>query len=112
MIKISVSQASKLIGISRKEMQKNIKSGRVQTHEGLITLDSLKRAYPALDLDQDSSKIIKRTNSIKEDSFYKKNKDELFRSEREKKLGSLIHELQETIKKQEKMINKLQNRGK
>lgn len=107
MIKISLSQAAKIIGISRKSIQNDIKGGRIQTHEGLITLDSLKRAYPLLDLDQDSARIIKKTERIKKDSFKNKNKKNIFREEREQQLLDIISELKKIIDEQKEIITNL-----
>lgn len=110
MIKISVSQAARIIGISRKEIQQEILGGSIQTHEGLVTLDSLKRAYPMLDLDQDSSKIIKKVDKIKHEAFKNKNKSNIIREEREQHLLNIISELKKTVATQNILISKLKEK--
>lgn len=109
MIKISTSQAARLLHISREEIQKSIKEGRVQTHEGLVTLDSLKRAYPEADLDQDSSKIFKRAQSIKENATKNKSKSKAAISENEVFLKNIISDLNKRILELESTIHKLLN---
>ena len=107
MIKISTSQAARLLHIPRDEMQKSIKEGRVQTHEGLVTLDSLKRAYPEADLDQDSSKIFIRTQSIKENASKNKSKSKIAINDNEAFLKNVISDLNEKITKLEGTITRL-----
>lgn len=107
MIKISVSQASKIIGVSRREMQLDIYNGKIQTHEGLVTMDSLQRAYPLLDLNQDSSKIIKRADNIKKAAVKNKNKENILRSDRDIFYKEKIIELQKIIKEKNRTIQEL-----
>ena len=85
MINISVSQASKLIGVSRKQIQDDIKCGILHTHEGLVNIDSLNRAYPNTDLDCDFTRVKDKYERIKKDAVLKINKEITNRDEREKK---------------------------
>ena len=105
MVRISVNQAAKLIGLTRDEIQNDIFKGIIQTHEGLVTMDSLKRAYPHADLDQDSSKIVKRTEEIKKNAFKLKNKSNIIHTENETKLLQIIDDLRKKITYLENQIN-------
>lgn len=105
MVRISVNQAAKLIGLTRDEIQNDIFKGTIQTHEGLVTMDSLKRAYPHVDLNQDSSKIVKRTEEIKKNASKFKNKSNIIHTENETKLLQIIEDLKNKIIDLENQIN-------
>ena len=94
MINISVSQATKLIGVRRKQIQDDIKCGILHTHEGLVNIDSLQRAYPNIDLDCDFTRVKDKYDKIKKDALLKINKEINNRDEREKELLELIDQLQ------------------
>jgi hypothetical protein len=51
MVKLSVSKAARMLGISRFDIQDQINSGKLQTHEGYVTIDSLRLAYPNAGVD-------------------------------------------------------------
>jgi CDP-4-dehydro-6-deoxyglucose reductase len=44
--KLSLSQAARLIGITRKQIQQKIQQGLLAVMEGYVTLEDLKKAYP------------------------------------------------------------------
>ena len=41
MVKLSVSQAARQLGISRGDIQNQINLGKLQTHEGYVTTESI-----------------------------------------------------------------------
>jgi len=64
MVKLSVSKAAKILGISRFDIQDQINSGKLQTHEGYVTVDSLRLAYPSLSFDSEQDKRLKKMQQI------------------------------------------------
>ncbi len=71
MIKLSVSQAARRLGISRREIQQQINNGTLHTHEGYVTTDSIRLAYPKSNLYSEQDKKIKRYEQIQKDAVYK-----------------------------------------
>jgi len=110
MIKISVSQAAKRLHLSRKEVQKQISTGTLQTHEGYVTLDSIRLAYPTKSIVLDTTDIIEKTKKIKENSSFTKAKKQFKESETESKLKSIIVDLKIKIKRLEKELSTLRNK--
>jgi hypothetical protein len=104
-IRISVSQTAKLVGLTRKQVQCDIHKGILQTHEGLVTMDSLYRAYPNCCLDTDSSKTIARLNDIKDNAFFNKNKSEAIRSANEDALLVIVKRLNNRLREAEREVN-------
>ena len=95
MVKISVNKASRIIGATRSQIQMDIQSGILDSHEGMISVDSLNRAYPGVSIDLDCESLIAKANRIKENAFYNKNKKTLIDKVNEDKLRDAIVELQE-----------------
>lgn len=71
MVKLSVSKAAKMLGISRFDIQNQINSGKLQTHEGYVTTDSLRLAYPNVNLNSEEDQHIQKMQQIKNDALYK-----------------------------------------
>jgi dGTP triphosphohydrolase len=71
MVKLSVSKAAKMLGINRHAIQAQINSGKLQTHEGYVTVDSLRLAYPSLNFDSEQDKRLKKMQQIKENAIFK-----------------------------------------
>lgn len=105
MIKISVSQAAKLIGLSRKQVQSDIQKGILHTHEGLVTMDSLYRAYPNCCIDTDGAKTIARLNDIKDAAVFNKNKSEVIHSANEDALLVIVKRLNNRLKEAEREVD-------
>ena len=64
MVKLSVSKAARMLGISRFDIQGQINSGKLQTHEGYVTTDSLRLAYPNTNLHSEQDKRIQKMQQI------------------------------------------------
>ena len=65
MIKLSVSQAARRLGISRREIQQQINNGTLHTHEGYVTTDSIRLAYPKSNLYSEQDKKLNDMNRSK-----------------------------------------------
>ncbi len=69
MVKISVSQAARMLGVSRTELQKKISSNKINTHEGYLTIKDVKLAYPYFIDNLEQDLLIKKAQRIKEDAI-------------------------------------------
>ena len=67
---LTLSRAARLIGVTRGMLQKRIKNGELQTHEGLVSIESLQVVYPDTKFAEDL--MIERINQIKEEAFAKR----------------------------------------
>lgn len=107
MIKISISKAAKMLDIPRKNIQKDIFDGILDTHEGLVTLDSINRAYPNKILDLDSQRKIDKAEEIKKNAVSKIYNTKIIEKENEKHLKDKIRDLNKQIyllKKENNML--------
>ncbi len=105
MIKLSVSKAAKMLGISRFDIQDQINSGKLQTHEGYVTTDSLRLAYPNASLDSEQDRHIQKMQQIKDDALFKASAIDVAQTQSEKAFMGVIHGLktqlyQEQLKNQ------------
>ena len=101
MIKLSVSKAARMLGISRFDIQDQINSGKLHTHEGYVTTDSLRLAYPNISFHSEQDEHIKKMQKIKNDAMYKSNVAIEIQSENEKALITIIAALKAKLYKEE-----------
>ncbi len=105
MVKLSVSKAAKMLGISRFDIQAQINNGKLHTHEGYVTIDSLRLAYPNVSVHSEQDKHIQKMQQIKDNAMFKASAIEAAQTENEKAFMSVIAGLktklyQEEIKNQ------------
>ncbi len=93
MVKLSVSQAARKLGVSRGDIQDQINSGKLQTHEGYVTTDSIRLAYPSASLHSEQDKHIRRMQQIQADAIYKSGSVDSVVKENEKAFKSVIASL-------------------
>jgi len=105
MIKLSVSQAARRLGISRREIQQQINNGTLHTHEGYVTTDSIRLAYPKSNLYSEQDKKIKRYEQIQKDAVYKSAASDAVHAENEKILIETLTKLKNELNN-EKLKNK------
>jgi len=101
MVKLSVSRAARMLGISRFDIQDQINSGKLQTHEGYVTTDSLRLAYPNMSLHSEQDEHIKKMQKIKNDAMFKTNVNDSIHSENEVALTTVIATLKTKLYKEE-----------
>ena len=101
MVKLSVSKAARMLGISRFDIQDQINSGKLQTHEGYVTTDSLRLAYPNASLHSEQDKRIQKMQQIKNDAIYKSGSVDTAHAENEKAYISAIAALKSKLYKEE-----------
>ncbi|RUA05097.1 MAG: hypothetical protein DSY43_05435 [Gammaproteobacteria bacterium] len=101
MIKLSVSKAARMLGISRFDIQNQINNGKLQTHEGYVTTDSLRLAYPNSNLDSEEDQHIQKMQRIKDEAMNKIEADVVARSENEKTYLGIIGTLRAKLAQEE-----------
>jgi len=101
MVKLSVSKAARMLGISRFDIQAQINSGKLQTHEGYVTTDSLRLAYPNISLHSEQDKRLEKMQQIKNDAVYKSGSVDTAHAENEKTYISAITALKSRLYKEE-----------
>ncbi len=72
MIKISVSQAARMLCVSRTNLQKKISGNKINTHEGYLTMQDIKLAYPDFTHNVEQDLLIKKSQAIKENATKRK----------------------------------------
>ena len=93
MIKLSVSQAARKLGVSRGQIQDQINSGKLQTHEGYVTTDSIRLAYPNASFHSEQDQHIQKMQRIQADAIYKSGAADAMIRENEKVLMGAISKL-------------------
>lgn len=101
MIKLSVSKAARMLGISRFDIQNQINNGKLQTHEGYVTIDSLRLAYPNTSLDSEQDRRIQKMQQIKNAAIMKMEVDTITHNENEKAYMDIITNLKSKLYKEE-----------
>ncbi len=101
MIKLSVSKAARMLGVSRFDIQNQINNGKLQTHEGYVTTDSLRLAYPNASLNSEQDKRIQKMQQIKNNAMHKIETDNAIRSANEKVYHGVITNLKSKLYKEE-----------
>jgi DNA gyrase/topoisomerase IV subunit A len=70
---LSVSQASRLVGVPRRIIQQHIQEGLLNAFEGHIRLSELRKAFP--DADDQKSGMVEKVRRIREAAASKANRD-------------------------------------
>lgn len=70
---LSVSQASRMVGVPRRLLQQHIQEGRLTAFEGHIRMSELHKAYPQADSDR--SGMLEKVNRIREAALFKTTRD-------------------------------------
>ena len=64
---LSLSQAARMVGVTRKILQRQIQDGELTTFEGQIRLSELLKAYP--EIEPDRSAMVERVRRIRDSSL-------------------------------------------
>ena len=67
--KLSLSQAARMIGITRKQIQEKIQKNELRVMEGTVTLEDLKKAYPHAQYEDNT--VLERMQVIMEKAVHK-----------------------------------------
>ncbi len=101
MIKLSVSQAARRLGVSRNHIQDQISSGKLQTHEGYVTMDSIRLAYPSQSLHSERDAHLLKLQKIKANALHKACAADTIKQENEQALMAVIASLKSKLDKEE-----------
>ncbi len=69
---LTIPRAARLAGVSRGELQKHIRTGKLETFEGKITISNLLRLYPVIDMN--NNPMLEKVARIKLDAAKDKGK--------------------------------------
>lgn len=72
---LNISRAAKLVGISRRQIQRDIKAGNLDVFEGDVTVNSLLQFYPQVKLDNERE--LERVERIQQQAVFKVQMDSL-----------------------------------
>ena len=100
---LSLSQAARLAGVSRGELQETIRTRGLQTFEGKIAVDQLLTAYPQIDMERDP--VLERLKLIKDAATVKTREDDTWLPEPEV-LMSRLRDFQRVLIRTRGELNK------
>jgi hypothetical protein len=98
MVKLSVSKVARMLGLKRSDIQEQINTGKLQTHEGYVTTDSVRLAYPEFNITCEQDNRIQKVNQIKEYADKKIAESKARCTANEKKLLDVITKLKIEVK--------------
>ena len=101
MIKLSVSQVARKLGVSRTHIQDQINTGKLQTHEGYVTTDSIRLAYPNKSLHSEQDRHLQKMQQIKNDAMFKAGAVDTIKRENEQALMTAVTNLKSKLYKEE-----------
>lgn len=97
MVKLSVSQAAKLLGVSRLNLQAKINHNQLDTHEGYLTMADLRCAYPDFNPHTDQESQLKRMAAIKESALKKSKIEQKLTKKNRDTVDKAIGQLQDQL---------------
>ena len=101
---LNIATAAKLVGISRRQIQKEIKAGNLDVFEGEVTVSSLQRFYP--DVRLPNERELARVERIQNNAIYKVQADSL---PSERIMASHINKLQTQLQESEQKVREYEN---
>lgn len=107
MVKLSVSKVARMLGLRRGDVQEQINSGVLQTHEGYVTTDSVRLAYPEFNFCSEEDNQIKKIAEIKDRAAKKLHEQQTMCTQNERNLLKHIEELKHEIKLLQQQIREL-----
>lgn len=101
---LNISKAAKLVGISRRQIQQEIKAGNLDVFEGDVTISSLLGFYPHLKLHNERE--LDRVERIQHNALYKIQADSI---PSERVMADHINKLQVKLQESEQKIREYEN---
>ena len=103
---LNIATAAKLVGISRRQIQKEIKAGNLDVFEGDVTVSSLLEFYP--DVHLENEREIDRVERIQNNAIYKIQADsipsERVMADHINKLTVKLHETEQKVVEYENLL--------
>jgi CDP-4-dehydro-6-deoxyglucose reductase len=101
---LNISKAAKLAGISRRQIQREIKAGNLDVFEGDVSVSSLLHFYPHLRLDNERE--IDRVERIQHNAIFKIQADSI---PSERIMADQINKLQSRLRDAEQKVYEYEN---
>ncbi len=110
---LNLAMAARLVGSSRREVQKKIQQGELQTFEGQIRVDELLRVYQNVQLHD--ATMLEKVRAIKEQAIYKHKEDPALPSaevlmEKVRELNQELVAKQQQLNTYQTMVGQLQHK--
>jgi transcriptional antiterminator len=103
---LNIATAAKLVGISRRQIQKAIKAGNLEVFEGEVSVSSLKNHYPQVKLENERE--LDRVERIQANALYKIQADsipsERFMADHINKLQTRLRDSEQKVKEYESLL--------
>lgn len=111
---LSLSRAARLAGVSRGQIQKAIREGRLITFEGCVRLSDLTRVYPQVQTALDENQELERAERLKEAALSKIQPEQLpetlMQAEEINKLRVRLSDAQAEIRAYKDLVHQLHGR--
>ena len=101
---LNIATAAKLVGISRRQIQKEIKAGNLDVFEGDVTVDSLLNFYPEVRLQNERE--LDRVDRIQSNAIFKMQSDSL---PSERVMADHINKLQVKLQESQQKVQEYEN---
>lgn len=101
---LNISTAAKMVGIGRRQIQKEIKAGNLDVFEGDVTVSSLLNFYPHLKLENERE--LDRVERIQQNAIYKIQADSI---PSERLMADHINKLQIKLQESEQRVHEYEN---
>lgn len=101
---LNIATAAKLVGIARRQIQKEIKAGNLDVFEGEVTVSSLQDFYPHVKLKNERE--LNRVERIQKNAIYKIQPDSM---PSERVMADQINKLQIRLRESEQKVFEYEN---
>lgn len=101
---LNISTAAKMVGIGRRQIQKEIKAGNLDVFEGDVTVSSLLSFYPHVKLENERE--LDRVERIQKNAIYKIQADSI---PSERIMADHINKLQVKLQETEQKVSEYEN---
>ncbi len=101
---LNIATAAKIVGISRRQIQKEIKAGNLDVFEGDVTVDSLLNFYP--DVKLNNERELDRVDRIQSHAIFKVQADSI---PSERVMADQINKLQIKLQESQQQVREYEN---
>ncbi len=101
---LNIATAAKIVGISRRQIQKEIKAGNLDVFEGDVTVDSLLNFYPNVKLNNERE--LDRVDRIQSNAVFKVQADSI---PSERVMADQINKLQIKLQESQQQVREYEN---
>jgi transcriptional antiterminator len=101
---LNISTAAKMVGISRRQIQQEIKSGNLEVFEGDVNVESLLEFYPQVRLENE--KELDRVERIQNNAIFKIQADSI---PSERVMADQVNKLQMKLQESQQKVREYEN---